>query len=493
MEKRCAWACEVALLAPATAGSGRVPLVVDLDGSLLRTHSLVEAIFVLARVRPMSLFELPLWWLKGRAYFKHRLAALVMPDVHAMPYRGEVLEFLREQCRQGRSLVLAADADQKFAEEVGRELGLFSAVIGSDGVVNLKGRAKRDRLVEQFGERGFDYLGRYGRDVPIWRAARRALMISPHPRVLRRVCETTPVEQVFDGREGRWPDYLSALRPPHWVKNGLVFVPLATVHRLFEVGLLERASLAFLAFDCCASGLYLFNDLLDLPADRRHPHKKERMLASGRIRLGYALMMMPILLAAAGAIAWHLSPGLSGILGLYAALMIAYSMGLKDIPLVDVLVLAGGYALRVAAGAVAADIRISAWLLTLCMFLFLSLALIKRYAELVVLESQPGAGAAHARGYLSGDKSILAALGIASGYLAVMVLALYTNTEISQRLYARHDYFWGICLLLVYWISYLWMMASRGRIVGDPVIFALSDRASLCAVAGMGLFAALSL
>ncbi len=477
----------------AAAAPDPVPLVVDLDGSLLRTHSLIESIFVLARQQPMSLFALPFWWLRGRAYLKHQVAARAMPDAHAMPYRAEVLEFLREQSRQHRPLALATDADQRFAEEVARELGLFSTVIGSDGIVNLKGRCKRDRLVERFGERGFDYLGRSGRDYPIWCAARRALIVSPNPALARRVSNTTPVQIVSGGREGRWPDYLNALRPPHWVKNGLVFVPLATVHRLFEPALLERAALAFIAFDFCASGVYLFNDLLDLPADRRHPYKKDRMLASGRIRLGYALMMMPILILAAGAIAWHLSAALLGVLGLYVALMIAYSMGLKDIALVDVLVLAGGYALRVAAGAVAADIRVSAWLLTLCMFLFFSLALIKRYAELVVLESQPGAGAAHARGYLSGDKTTLAALGIASGYLAVMVLALYTNTEISQRLYARHDYFWGICLLLLYWISYLWMMATRGRIIGDPVIFALSDRASLCAIAGMGLFAGLAL
>ena len=250
--------------------------------------------------------------------------------------------------------------------------------------------------------------------------------------------------------------------------------------------------LAFIAFDLCASGVYLLNDLLDLPADRRHPHKKERMLASGRIPLTYALLMMPLLMLGAFGLALHLSIAYAGIMGLYAALMIVYSMKLKDIPLVDVFVLAGGYALRVAAGAVAAQLRISAWLLTLCVFLFFSLALIKRYAELIVLESQPAAGPARARGYLSRDKAMLVAQGIASGYLAVMVLALYTNTEISQRLYARHEVFWGVCLLLLYWVSYIWMAALRGRIVGDPVMFALSDRVSRWTIVGMGLLAALS-
>ena len=471
-----------------------MPLIVDLDGTLLRTDSLIESIFALARMKPLAVFKLPLWLMKGRAHLKQRLASMVTPDVHWLPYRPELMDFLREQKRLGRSLILATAADDKVAQAINREVGLFDRVFASDGIVNLSGERKRDRLVAAFGLKGFDYIGNDVHDESVWRAARRALLTSPSPRLARRVAETTPIERTFGGRGPRWQDYLNALRPPHWTKNVLVFVPLAAVHRIFEVPLLGRASLAFVAFNLCASGLYLLNDLLDLPADRRHPHKKERMLASGRIRLGHALAMMPILLIVAFVIAWHLSMGFAAVLALYAAVMIGYSLRLKDIALVDVLVLAGGYALRVAAGAVAVDIRISAWLLTLCVFLFFSLALIKRYAELVVLESAAARAAqAHARGYLSGDKGILLAQGIASGYLAVMVLALYTNTEISQRLYARHDYFWGICVLLLYWISYLWLMATRARIVGDPVMFALSDRVSLWTVAGMGLFAALAL
>jgi 4-hydroxybenzoate polyprenyltransferase len=471
----------------------RAPLVVGLDGTLLRTNTLIESIFVLARTKPLNLFKLPIWWVKGRAYLKQRLAAAATPDIHWLPYRADLLEFLREQKRVGRSLILATAADEKVAREVNREIGLFDTVMASDGATNLSGARKRDRLVAAFGPRGFDYIGNDIHDYRIWRVARRALLASPSSHLVNMVAKATPVEKIFGDRRVRWWDYLDAIRPLHWVKNGLVFVPLAAVHRVLEVDLMGRALLAFVAFNLCASGLYVLNDLLDLPADRRHPHKKERMLASGRIRLEYALMMMPILLIGAFVIALHLSIGFAGVLGLYSALMIGYSMRLKDIPLVDVLALAGGYALRVAAGAVAVDIRVSAWLLTLCVFLFFSLALIKRYAELVVLETQPHAGVAHARGYLSRDKVILVAQGIASGYLAVMVLALYTNTEISQRLYARHDFFWGTCVLLMYWVSYLWMMATRGRIVGDPVMFALADRGSLWTIAGMGLFAALSI
>ncbi len=471
----------------------RVPLVVDLDETLLRTDSMIESLFVLARTRPLNVFKLPLWLMKGRAYFKQQLAAAAIPDAHWLPYRRELMEFLREQKRLGRSLILATAADEKVARKINLEVGLFDRIFASDGAVDLSGERKRDRLVAAFGPRGFDYIGNDARDERVWPMARRALLTSPSPQLARKVAKTTPIEKVFGGEGLRWQDYLNALRPPHWIKNLLVFVPLAAVHRIFEAPLLGRAVLAFVAFNLCASGLYLLNDLLDLPADRCHPHKKDRMLASGRIRLVHAVVMMPLLLVAAFAIAWPLSVAFAGVLALYAVLMIGYSLKLKDIPLVDVLVLAAGYALRVAGGAAAVEIRISAWLLTLCMFLFFSLALIKRFAELVVLQAAAGATGVHARGYVIQDKTLLLVLGIASGFLAVMVLALYTNTEISQRLYARHDYFWGICLLLLYWISYLWMMATRARIVGDPVMFALSDRSSLFALAGMGLFAALAI
>ena len=481
------------LLNPAADTADRVPLAVDLDGTLLRTDSFIESIFVLARRRPLSLIRLPGWALQGRAQFKRRVAETAIPDVRLLPHREEVVAFLRVQKQAGRTLILATAADGILARAVASDSGLFDDVFASDGATNLSGERKRDRLAGAFGHRGFDYLGSDARDYPVWCAARGALLATASRRLARRVARVTPVQVISDDREARWQDYVRMLRPLHWCKNGLVFAPIAAVHRIFEPALLGRALVAFLAFSLCASALYLLNDLLDLPADRRHPHKRDRVLASGRIPLAHALVMVPLLLAGAFGLAAHLSVGVAAVLGAYCVLMIGYSLRLKDIPLVDVFVLAIGYSLRVAAGSVATGVIISAWLLSFCIFLFFSLALIKRYAELIVLESGSDAKLAHARGYLDIDKLILAAQGIASGYLAAMVLALYTNTEISHRLYARHDLFWGICLLLMYWVSYMWLMVNRGRIHGDPVIFALSDRGSLCTIAAMGLLAALAL
>jgi 4-hydroxybenzoate polyprenyltransferase len=471
---------------PQNAEVDRVPLVVDLDGTLLRTDSFIESIFVLARTKPMSLFRVPVWLMGGIAHCKRLLAAAAVPDVHLLPYHSGLLEFLREQKALGRPLILAAAADERLAGEINRDIGLFDEILASDGHINLRGKCKRDRLVGRFGERGFDYVGSRSRDFPVWCAARRALLVSPSSHLEHKVARATPIGKVFREPKTGWLDYLHALRPHHWVKNCLVFMPLALAHRFFEFELLARAALAFVALSLCASGLYLLNDMLDLPADRRHPKKRERRLASGRIRLAPALLMMPLLLAGAFGVALHLSIGFAAVLAVYALLMIAYSMKLKDIAIVDVLVLAAGYALRVATGAVAVGVMLSPWLLTFCVFLLLSLALIKRYSELVATEFASGSG--HARGYSGSDKVLLLAQGIASGYLSVLVLALYTNTGISERLNARHDLFWPVCLLLLYWVSYLWMMAARGRIQNDPVIFALTDKVSLWTIAITALF-----
>jgi 4-hydroxybenzoate polyprenyltransferase len=470
-----------------------VPLVVDLDGTLLRTDTLIESVCVLARNAPLKLFRLPFWWMRGRAYLKHQLAELALPDIHWLPQRHDVVEFLLAQKRLGRPLILATASDATLAQQINADLGLFDSVFASDGHTNLFGERKRDRLIAAFGPRGFDYIANADADYCIWQAARRALLVSPSARLAHKVAAVTPVDAVFREPLARWRDYLHAMRPNHWVKNILLLVPLAAAHRLFELDQLWRVILAFIAFNLCASGLYLFNDLLDLPADRRHPTKSERMLASGRIRIASAIALMGVLLIASFAIACHLATSVAVVLLLYSGLMVGYSMSWKAIPLVDVLVLAGGYALRVAAGAAATNIRLSAWLLTFCVFLFFSLALIKRYAELVIFENLPGGGPVRARGYVGSDKVMLLAEGIASGYLAVMVLALYTNTAIAQQLYVRHDFFWGVCLALFFWVSYLWMAAVRGRIVGDPVMFALTDRGSQVAIAVMGLFALLAI
>ena len=271
--------------------------------------------------------------------------------------------------------------------------------------------------------------------------------------------------------------YLQAVRPSHWLKNVLVFLPLIAAHRLYEPTLLAKCLVAFVAFTLCAGSVYLFNDLRDLSADRRDPQRRLRPLASGRIGVTGSLVGAAALLVAALSVGYTLRPALTAVIGIYYIAMVIYSLGAKSIAILDVLILACGYTSRVVAGSVAAGLAWSAWLSAFCVFLFFSLALIKRYAELTRAQSIPGVEQ-HVRGYLLPDGVVLVAQGMAAGYLSVLVLALYTNTRMVQAPSGKSELFWLICLLLLYWISHMWLMAHRGRIHADPVVYALKDPTS---------------
>jgi 4-hydroxybenzoate polyprenyltransferase len=278
---------------------------------------------------------------------------------------------------------------------------------------------------------------------------------------------------------------LESLRPYQWLKNALVFVPIAAAHRLGELHLMTAAARMFLAFSLCASAVYLLNDTLDAAADRLHPHKQWRPIASGRLPRALALAFVPVLVVAALGTAFPLGLGCMAVLAFYFALMTAYSLRLKDIVLLDSLILAGGYALRVLAGGLAVHIRPSARLLAFCIFLFFSLALLKRYAELALLKLRDGPKA-HARGYLLEDQELVLVLGASSGMLSVLVLAIYMSTGNIERLYSRSELIWGTSVVLLYWVSYLWLTAHRGRMTDDPLVFALKDRLSIALVVLMG-------
>jgi len=287
----------------------------------------------------------------------------------------------------------------------------------------------------------------------------------------------------------RLPPWLMALRPQHWVKNALVIVPLAAAHQLGDVALLTRVALAFAAFSLCASGQYVLNDLFDLEADRGHPSKRKRPLASGEVSRAAAVVLIAATWLGAGLIAVQLGAAFAGVLAGYVLLMIAYSVWLKHVVVLDALLLAAGYAARVAAGAIAVAIRPSTWLIAFCLCLFYSLALIKRYAELTHNRDRQGPSA-HARGYEAADLPIVATFGIASGYLAVLVLALYlTSHSTVSHLYSRPSFIGLTGILLLYWVSYLWLVANRGQMPEDPVLFALRDRRSRVLVLLMGICA----
>ena len=465
-------------------------LAVDLDGTLLRTDSLWESLLLLLRERPLSLGPLVLALLKGRAEFKAHVAELTLPDVAALPLNEPLLDWLADERRAGRHLVLATAADQRIAAAVAERVGLFDAVLASDAGRNLKGGSKANALVTRFGRGGFDYAGDAYADLPVWRAARRAIVVGGPAleRAARRVAE---VERVFAPGQGRPAALLRALRPHQWAKNLLILLPLLAAHRLDAPGLLA-AVLAFIAFGLTASAVYLINDLLDLGADRRHPRKCRRPFASGELPLAWGLMIAPLLLIAAMTLSlWALPPLFTLVLGGYFLLTSAYSFGLKRSPILDVLLLAALYTVRVIAGAAAVTVAPSFWLLAFSMFIFLSLALSKRYTELLGL-LQRGELTAAGRGWHVDDLPLVQSLGTSAGLTCVLVLALYVDSAQAQRLYATPEALWLICPLLLYWISRLWFKTHRGEMHDDPVVFALRDRTSLligALAAGIGLLA----
>jgi len=454
-----------------------LPLVVDLDGTLVKTDLLLESLFSLLWQAPLCLFALPFWLLKGRAHLKREIARRAWLDVALLPYCTVLLEHLRVEHGKGRSIVLATASDERLAQQVADHLKLFDSVLASDGSTNLSGERKRERLVSQFGERGFDYAGNGSSDIAVWSSARKAIVVNPKPRLLRNVARVAEVQSVFEDRRANLAEYLNALRPQQWLKNLLVFVPALAAHRFYEPALMEKALLAFPAFCCCASSGYLFNDLFDLSADRHHPRKCLRPFASGRLPLSYALAMGPALGILGCILAALVSRLLVGVLLLYFALTLAYSLYIKKVALLDVIVLAGLYTLRIMAGAIAVAIWPSAWLLAFSMFLFVSLAFVKRYDELVVMRSVDG-DHAKARSYEISDAELLASKGTASGYMAVLVLALYISSSAAKALYRRPEFMWLLCPLLLYWIGHMWLVAHRGKMIDDPLVFALRDRTS---------------
>jgi len=473
-----------------TPGSGRPTtpaLAIDLDGTLLRTDLLLESALALLARRPWLLFAFPLWLSRGRANLKREIASRVELDIAALPWDERVLALARNAAGQ-RDVVLCTASDERLANAVAQELGGFDLVLASDGAHNLSGANKAEALAKRYGEKGFDYVGNARVDLKVWARARRAIVANAPASLARaaaRACEVEAVLPTLDARARTW---LRALRLHQWLKNLLVFVPLLASHRFTQPQVLMDGVLGFLAFGLCASSVYLLNDLLDLASDRHHPRKRSRPLAAGDLPLLHAMVASPLLSLAAFALAFSLSPLFAGLLGFYYLLTLAYSFRLKQRPVVDVVVLAGLYTLRIIGGSILLSAPPSFWLLAFSMFLFLSLAMLKRYTELRLLSLQ-GQQRSKGRGYEVEDVHLIQSLGAASGYQAVLVLALYINSSASQALYRLPELLWLWCPLLLYWISRMWMVAHRGSMRDDPVIFAATDRTSQLVVLLCGLVA----
>lgn len=455
--------------------SNTIPLCIDLDGTLLNSDLLLEAAMAQLKQAPWSVLQWPRWLAKGKARLKAEIAERVELDIDTLPYNAELLAFLREQKANGRRLVLVTAAHRKFAELIAEHLGLFDEVLATDGDCNLAGARKAEALVKRYGESGFDYAANTTIDLLVWRYARRAIVVNADSSLAEQASAVCEVEQVFDANDQAWRSWIKALRLYQWSKNGLIFAPLAAGHVWDQPDKLLLVLLAFFSFGLCASSVYLLNDLLDLSADRCHPRKRNRPFAAGKLPIAQGIVAIPLLLITAFGLSWLISPPwFTVVLTIYYICTLAYSLKIKQVLMLDAITLAALYTLRIIAGAAAVHIIPSFWLLAFSMFLFLSLALVKRYTELWTLRER-GELSTRGRGYHVDDLDILRSLGAAAGYLAVLVLALYINSASSRALYGQPMVIWLLCPALLYWISRVWLVTHRGEMHDDPIFFAITD------------------
>lgn len=490
-------------LTPDTATE--VPLCVDLDGTLVKSDTLVDAVLLLARQQPASPLHWPRWLSKGKAGFKREVTGRASIDVEHLPYNRPLLEYLREERARGRHIYLATAADIEFAQHVADHFGdLFTGVLASDGTLNLAGANKLKAFQERFPQ-GFTYIGNAIPDRTLLQASVLPMVANPHGSLrsaLKR--DQTVIHREFIDQRPAPRALLKAIRIHQWAKNILIFLPAILAHDLSPRAMVTSL-LAFFSLSFCASATYIINDLLDIEADRRHPRKRLRPFASGDLSPITGIAVVGAFFVVALALALFVpiaAPHLAGPsfaigvltephtfaiwLAIYTVTTLAYSFYLKRVPLVDVLVLSGLYTIRMLAGADAAGVGISEWLAAFSIFFFLSLAFVKRFSELELMVAA-GRTKASGRGYRTGDIEQLRALGTSSAFAAVVVLSMYLSNLTAGHLYTHITRLWLVMPVLILWISRVWLLASRGDLHEDPVVYAITDRMSwflgaLCAL-----------
>jgi len=457
-------------------GSQR-PLVVDLDGTLIKSDLLIESIFKRIGSNPLAVFGLLLALRRGKAPFKDVIAQEVDLDVTSLPYCETILCLVREAHDAGRPVYLASASNAKFVSAIAAHVNLFDGWFASDAATNLSGRNKAELLIDTFGEGGFDYIGNDKADLLVWAAAAKRIGVRTPPRLSDELADLGV--ELIDTPKTPLKRWTKLLRVHQYAKNALVFLPLLAAHK-FDIASIFDSTLAAIAFSLCASSVYIFNDLVDLAADRNHPTKKSRPLASGAIPLLHGVIAMPLLFLASIGLAACVSWPFLGVLLFYFALTNAYTCWLKTKMLVDVVALSLLYSLRVIGGAAAIYVSVSEWIIAFSLFIFTSLALIKRYIELAT-RLDKGLPDPTNRNYRQGDMQIIAALAAAAGFNSVTVFSLYISSDTVHALYRHPQVLWLVCPILMYWISRVLLMAHRRLVHDDPIVFALKDRNSFIA------------
>lgn len=461
-------------------------IFVDLDRTLIRTDLFVESILIFLKQNPSNIFRLVYWLILGRSKAKTLVARHIRIQVDTLPYELKLLEYLRGQKKEGRTIVLTTASHITYARQIAKHLGLFNAVIGSSSKCNNKGKTKLLKIRKLAEGRLFAYTGNSPSDRPIWDAACANIHVNSSSSDIQRSIAQNKLLLSIESKIPIFRAFLKEMRIHQWSKNSLVLIPLVTSHGYYDLTMLVATLYAFFCFSLCASGVYLLNDLLDLASDRKHPTKKLRPLASGDLPLAIGVMGALGLPVIAFFIAGIVLPwAYFVVLASYFLITNAYSFYLKRVSTADVLSLAVLYTLRVIAGAAAISVELSTWLLAFSVFVFVSLAYLKRYIEVAAFEDDsetsdkvPG------RGYSHADWISMFTLGVSNGTASVLVLALYISSEDIAAMYPNKDILWLLCLLMLYWNNRIWLGARRGKIHDDPVVFAMKDRVSQLILVG---------
>jgi len=457
-----------------------IPLLVDMDGAIVASDTLFETTILFLKKSPFMFFMLFVWLLRGKHVLKGELSKRTHLNVETLPYRQDVIDYLEQQFEQGRKIVLLTGSWVDIARRVANQFEFISDVIATNHERNMTGHAKAKIAKEMWGEQLFDYLGNEKKDLQIWKIARKAVVVGNEP-LARAAGDVVKLEKVFPVELLSFRIWLKAIRIHQWTKNVLIFVPLLTSHSLLKPEAVSSAFIAYFSFCAVASATYLLNDLLDLEADRKHSIKKYRPLAAGKMSILQATLNGIVLLGGGIVLAiFYLNMYFLLVLLGYLALTILYSFILKHLQTADVISLASLFTLRIIAGAAAIGVVLSFWLLCFSMFLFLSLAMVKRVSELIHVEKQSGSELQKVTGrdYLTADIVVLQSLGGASGFMAVLVFALYINSGQVIKMYSSPEVLWLVVPVVAYWVMRIWIIAARGQMDEDPISFAIRDKQS---------------
>ncbi|MFM6927930.1 MAG: UbiA family prenyltransferase [Bdellovibrio sp.] len=460
--------------------------ICDLDDCLIKTDLLYEQWLVLLKTKPLIFMQSLFWLIGGIAHFKTQMAKHTAIHAQFLPYREQVIKYLKTAKTEGKSeLILASASPRPWVESVANHIGIFDHVIGSIEGHNFKGLAKLQAIQAQIGNAEFSYIADHSVDLKIWNHASKVIAVNPSDALKAKIKDLNkPTEYIEDPKIRTWKLAIKQIRPHQWIKNSLVFLPAIAGHKLNSANAFVECIFAFAGFSLAASFVYVLNDLLDLKADRNHHTKKNRPFASGNLPIKWGLILLPSLLAGCAIFAFMLPVEYSGWILTYLLLNIAYSLYLKQSVVVDIIILSMMYTLRIFAGAAATVVPVSEWLLSFSTLFFFSLACVKRYTEIIRSKNKL---TIDGRGYRQVDHPTVQALGVGSGLISILIILLYLQSKEVRALYQNPQHLWFATPVLLFWISRIWILTNRDEIHDDPVVFAVKDRVSWICFAAIGL------